>query len=105
METFTSIGFGIQEINQPLKFAKYVPAIFDFMKQLSCNEFHPTNDILKCILNFSADMINLYGHEIKGLVQQEFIINNLKKLKLVKSKKLEGQLKWIEEVTYYFNII
>jgi len=104
METFTSIGFGIQDLNQPLRFAKYVPTIFDFMKQLSVNEFNPNLDIIKSILSFSADMINLYGLEIKLLVQQEFLLNNLKKLKANKTKKLESTIKWIEEVNIFIKI-
>jgi len=98
METFTSIGFSIQEISQPFRFAKYVPPIFDFMKLLSLNEYQPTTELLKAILTFSADMINLYGLEIKSLVQQQFLINNLNKLKIIKGKKMESTVKWIEEV-------
>ncbi len=104
METFTAVGFGIQDVNEPFKFAKHVPLIFDFMKSISSNEYHPTNEIIKTILNFSADMINLYGHEIKALVQQEFLMNNLKKLKEVRSKKLESTIKWVEEVFILFDI-
>jgi hypothetical protein len=101
METFTSIGFGIQEINQPLKLAKSVPVIFDFMKELSTNELNPSTELIKSMLNFAADMINLYGHEIKGLVKQDFLFNNISKLKQIKGKKTESNIKWIEEVSYY----
>lgn len=103
LETFTSIGFGIQDVNKPLLFANYVPHIFEFMKTISANEYEPNQDILKNILTFAADMINLYGPDIKGLIQQEFLEINLNKLKQTRSKKLEGTIKWVEEVSNFLN--
>lgn len=98
LETFTSIGFGVQDIQDPMKLAKYVTQIFEFMKILSSNQYNPSIELIKVMLNLSADMINLYGHEMKNLIKQEFLSINLDKLKKVKSKKLESTIKWVEEV-------
>jgi len=101
LDTFTSIGFGIKDVNQPLKFAKYVPPIFEYMKKLSSDEYNSNIDILKSITGFAADMVNLYGHEIKVLIQQEFIFKIMEKLKAAKIKKLENHISWVEDVKFY----
>jgi hypothetical protein len=108
LETFTAIGFGIMDLENSLDFAKYVTPLFEFMKSLSDEKYNLNTELIKSILEFIADLINLYGSDIKALVNQDFVKINIKKLQMsVRTKKIEACLKRLSEVidSYLINIL
>ena len=91
----------MKDFNKLKEFAIYVPSIFEFLQNISKNEYDPPNHLLKTIIGFIADMCTTYGREIKVLIQgNSFIFDVLNKLKSWKSKKNAEFYSWAEEVIY-----
>lgn len=80
------------------EFATYVPTIFEFLKTIMTDKYQPSSELIKNSIGFIADMCTCYGKEIKVLVQQSYIFDNINKLKSQKSKKLTEFVNWVEEV-------
>jgi len=98
VETFTSIAFAMKDCNKHKEFATYVPSIFEFIKTIMTDKYQPSNELVKSSIGFIADMCTCYGKEIKVLVHQNYVFENLNKLKNLKSKKLADFVNWVEEV-------
>lgn len=98
VESFTSIAFAMKDCNRHKEFATYVPTIFEFLKTIMTEKYQPSNDLIKNAIGFIADMCTCYGKEIKVLVQQSYIFDNITKLKSQNTKKMNEFVNWVEEV-------
>ena len=101
VESFTSIAFAMKDCNRHKEFATYVPTIFEFFKTIMTEKYQPSNDLIKNAIGFIADMCTCYGKEIKVLVQQSYIFDNITKLKSQNTKKMNEFVNWVEEVVNY----
>jgi len=98
VEAFTSIAFAMKDCNKHNEFAPYVSHVFEFLKTIMMEKYNPSSELIKSCIGFIADMCTTYGKEIKILVHQNFVFDNLNKLKTIKNKKLMEFVNWVEEV-------
>jgi hypothetical protein len=91
----------MRECNKHKEFASYVPSVFEFLKTIMTEKYQPSIDLIKTSIGFIADMCTCYGKEIKVLVQQNYIFENLNKLKSQKTKKTIEFVNWVEEVIVF----
>lgn len=120
IECLTSITFGINDIsniygdqNILRKFAPYLMKIFEYLKifinrilEKYQADHEQINEIILCILSYVADVSGMYDrHEIQILVNQEFVKESLKKIKLsIYKNKHEVTIDWIEKtLNNFFN--
>ena len=92
------MAFSMRECGKTKEFATYVPSIFEFLKTIMLEKYQPSSELIKNCIGFIADMCTCYGKEIKVLVQQGYIFDNLNKLKSQKNRKISDFVNWVEEV-------
>ena len=80
--TFTCIEFSVEDKTELLN--PYIQNIFIFFKSIVNDKICMNEKILKCMLNFVVDIINIYGEEIKQVCDEVFasnLINNIRNYK------------------------
>jgi importin subunit beta-1 len=80
--TFTCIEFSVEDKTELLN--PYIQNIFIFFKSIVNDKVCMNEKILKCMLNFVVDIINIYGEEIKQVCDEVFasnLINNIRNYK------------------------
>ena len=79
IQTFTCIEFSLETNTELL--VPYVLNIFTYFKAILQNKICQRADILKTMLSFLIDMVNIYKKEIKSLIDQQFASTLITSLK------------------------
>ena len=96
IQTFTCIEFSLETNTELL--VPYVPNIFTYFKAILQNKICQRADILKTMLSFLIDMVNIYKKEIKSLIDQQFASTLITSLKQYNIPAYENEIAEQEEI-------
>lgn len=96
IQTFTCIEFSLETNTKLL--VPYVPNIFTYFKAILQNKMCQRADILKAMLSFLIDMVNIYKKEIKSLIDQQFASTLITSLKQYNIPSYENEIAEQEEI-------
>ena len=94
--TFTCIEFSVEDKTELLN--PYIQNIFIFFKSIVNDKVCTNEKILKCMLNFVIDIINIYGEDIKQICDEVFASNLINNIRSYGNKDNDSELSQHEQL-------
>ena len=94
--TFNCIVFSVEDKIEIIN--KYIPNIFQFFKAIVNDKVYMSPKILKNMISFVSDLVNIYGDKIKEVCDENFASNLIMNLKNYNIPNYDSELAQYEEL-------